>query len=93
MVVILPALRAIIAGAGTLIALHLANGNSPVPLYELALAGAKELAVFGANALARHFDIFAWLLGTGAVWNATRLAEKARHALGHWYEADEHCKL
>lgn len=92
MVVILPVLRVILTAAGTLIALHLANSLSLVPLHELALAGAKELAVFGVNALAAHFDIFAWLLGASAAWNSVRLAEKAKHTLGHWYEGGEHRK-
>lgn len=93
MVVILPVFRAILTGAGTLFALHLTNPQLTEPLYELALAGAKELAIFGANALSSRIDIFAWLLGTGAAWNSIRLAEKAKHALGQLYEAGEHCKF
>ncbi|KZP23472.1 hypothetical protein FIBSPDRAFT_457409 [Athelia psychrophila] len=93
MVVILPVFRAILTGAGTLLALHLTSPQLTEPLYELALAGAKELAVFGASALSSRFDIFAWLLGTGAAWNSIRLAEKAKHALGQWHEAGEHYAL
>lgn len=91
---VVPALQALLAAGSTaLLGLLAANPGSPLPLHELALMGAKEIALYGLTALSVHFNIFAWLLGTGAEWNGIRLAEKAKRALGSRYHNSDKRKL